>query len=617
MNGPDITFFMDNRLYNAGDIKKWLDNEKDVEVASDMIPCTEAKGPSVNGNKLVTSLLVCEMTGSMDKIDSIEVVEGDKKDAPGDGEVWIPTGFAYENGIGPGDVITMATASGVSGLKVTIGILKTTGFTPGNIISAYILQVLLICVVSIPVGIFASFFVISRLTVSLLKVLNIADTDLPFLLIFAGVFAVMTAILGLFTFISAWKAGRVKASDAIRYGEPAGKLRKGGTPAKLAASLAIPAALGINQMVTAKRQNVYNFVVFLAAAFVITFSINTYDSLSHMTKDRTFFGFDSSDISVISQGKDFGVPCDELASWLRSDQRVRLVVPSSYISTGVVPENSENPAKSLVGVCYDGDMSALGILNMDGRNPVNSDEIAIASKTSEKYGKKVGDVFNIYIEGRLLKLKVSGIYQTFSNNGQGYRISYDAMKKANPDYELTEMLVKLNDGVDVRNFAADVEGSHGGLLSTVIAEDKFVDKTKPQTGGMSIVLIFVSTVFILLLTATLASSTILFIHKNKKIYGIYKTIGLTPGQIRLSIVSKNLVIALPGMTAGILLSLYALAPALTSICGRMGIVRYPFTANLWRTSIILPFILGICFLSSWISSGRVLKINSRILLNEE
>lgn len=500
----------------------------------------------------------------------------------------------------------------------TIGILKANGFTPVNIILIYVFQIMMISIIAIPLGLILSNFVIKILSGNLIKILGIANTNLQVWTILIAVFFVMMLIIGISALITSSKSGKVRAADAIRYGEPPQKFKnkRGGT--KIYASLPISISLGINQIMAYKRQILFSFIVFFVTAFVTVLSINSLESIKSMSKNRTEFGFDSSDITIESKGMKFGVDNKKVLSWLKSDKRVSEVLASSYITSAVVPKDDQNSSMSMVGICYDGDMAKMELKTIEGKNPVNEKEIALAINTSKKYNKKVGDNFKIYIEGKLLEFKVSGIYQGINNMGHGFRITYKAILKTNNEFEANEILVKLKDNNkdNITAFMTDLKKDFGNSLDASATEKAFKGIMDPIVNNMGMAVIFVSIIFISVLIVTLVSSTILFIHKNKKIFGIYKTIGVTPSQSRLSIIAKNLIITIIAGSIGVVVSLSILPSIMTLMCTSMGVINFPFIINGLQTAAVLPLILIISFLSSYIPSSRILKINARILASE-
>jgi putative ABC transport system permease protein len=498
----------------------------------------------------------------------------------------------------------------------TIGTLKASGFTPFNIIWIYVSHIMLISVFAIPIGLLASTFVIKILSGSLMKILGIANTNLQVWTILISVFFIMMFVMGLSAFISSKKAGNVKAADAIRYGEPPQRFKNKRSGTKIYSSLPMGISLGINQIMAYKRQILFSFIIFFVTAFVTVLSINSLESIKKMSENRTEFGFDSSDIIVESKGTKFGVDNSKILSWLKSDSRVKDVLASSYISSGVIPKDFQNASMSIIGVCYDGDMSKMDLKTTDGKNPANDKEIALARNTSKKYNKKVGDTFNLYIEGKLLEFRVSGIYQGINNMGQGYRITYNAVLKANKEFEANEILVKFIDDTDITAFTADLKKGFGNGIDVTATEKAFKGIMDPIVSNMALAVLFVSIIFISVLIVTLVSSTTLFIHKNKKIFGIYKAIGVTPNQSRLSIIFKNLIITVIAGSLGILTSLLILPSVMSLMCQSMGVINFPFIINSLQTAAVLPLMMILNFISSYIPSGRILKINARVLTSE-
>jgi ABC-type antimicrobial peptide transport system permease subunit len=97
---------------------------------------------------------------------------------------------------------------------------------------------------------------------------------------------------------------------------------------------------------------------------------------------------------------------------------------------------------------------------------------------------------------------------------------------------------------------------------------------------------------------------------------VFKGLGMTQGQIRLSIACRILFTALTGIVAGIPAGLFA-APKLVNIMFKsLGIIKFPFFIDPVSTFLIIPFCLLIAGVSAWMPSGKVKKLNPRNLIVE-
>jgi putative ABC transport system permease protein len=499
----------------------------------------------------------------------------------------------------------------------TIGILKSEGYTPGNVILIYTLQMAIVSLLSIPVGIALSTFAIKKVLESLMKSMGMVDVNMNLSSIFALAFIILFTLILFSTFISSGKAGKVKPAEAIKYGAPIEDLiSRNKKSSGILRKLPVITYIGTNQLLASKRQIVFSFITFLAAIFVIVIGINSYYSLQKTAENSSFVGFDDSDVTIVKKVKTVSMDNKDIQVKIQSDSRVKNVLQAGFLLTGVIPSDSSNAAFNIIGDDYDGNMDGVGFQNIEGKSPVNEDEIALATNTAKTYNKKPGDYFNMYVEGKEIRFKVTGIYQSFNNMGQGYRIQTKAVKKVNPSYEPDMFLVKLKDSKDTDAFISDMDKEFGDSIDAKKTKDLFSQVMKPIVDNMGMAIVFICLVFIIVLVITIFSSSLLSINKQKRNFGILKTIGLTPVQVRLSIVVRYLLIGVIAIIAGLFSGLVLTPVLLTAMCSSMGIISFPTVTNLIQTVMVIPFSLILAFICSWIPSGQIMKINSRTLVSE-
>lgn len=498
----------------------------------------------------------------------------------------------------------------------TIGILKTQGFTPKNVVLIYVIQMAILSLIALPVGICLSNFVITTIMQSLVKSLGIADLDMSLIPIFLTAFFILLGLICFSAFLSARKAGRVKPAEAIKHGSLNEELfsRKTRRPSSMW-RLPLISYLGINQLLSSKKQIIFSFVTFCVTVFAMITGINCYNSLKNISTNSTFVGFDNSDITITKK-EAAKLSVSELAQRLKADKRVRFALQTDYIGTGAVPADKNNSAMSIIGTNYAGNMDELGFENIEGKNPTDENQISIGTSTAKMYNKEVGDDFSIYIDGKLLSFKITGIYQSFNNMGQGYRMQTSAVKRATPSYEPNTFLVKLKDGQNKSEFIRDMEKLFGDSIDARITSDMFDSIMNPIMNTMGMSLVFICCIFLVVLVITIYSSSILSIHKLKKNFGIFKTIGMTPVQVRFLVVVRYLIVGIIAIIIGTAAGLYLTPVLMTAMCSSMGVVSFPMSVNILQTILVIPFALILALASSWFPSGQILKINPRSLVLE-
>lgn len=731
--GSHINMYFDSNIHNGKDAAEWFRSQEGVESVSLASQYPLREKVLVNSKKIQSMVVFVEMSESNLTQDKLTVLEGEKKDFPGPGEVWVPVVLADNSGIKAGDTMEVPAETGKVELKVsalvvdphyastmmdptrlwvaqgqlssmfpreklssvimgvrlsdysrktqllkdfekhlgmplsgmvldydmirsanlfvyqiigtvlmslsliimlitvfimsytiantiltdykTIGILKSQGFSSRNVVSIYSGQYLVLSLAAIPVGVILSTFASGALLSGLMRAMGMPQNGAdPIQAVISA--AVILAVIMLTAFINSRKAGKVKPAEAVRYGMP---VKQASAKASVNISslkrLPLPLILGIKDAFSGRRQSLFLCFTAGVTALVIAFSINMYNTLNRMTYDTRFWGFESTDLSITPSISGPYTP-ESLVERLREFSEVKMVSTSSYVDNCSIYNDKTDSSKTIVGFVYSGSLDELGMENIEGRNPVRDNEASIAVNTSKELGKKVGDTVEIYINGVKTNLLVTGIYQSISNFGNGFRVPMSVIKKINPEFKPMFYYVVTKEGTDVDAFAGKLKSKLGSYGEVQTTKNLMTYRLKSVISQFALVVMLIMIIFTLVSFITVFNSTTISIHHQKRNYGVFKGLGMTQGQIRLSIACRILFTALTGIIVGIPAGLFA-APKLVNIMFKsLGIIKFPFFIDLVPTFLIIPFCLLIAGASAWMPSGKVKKLNPRNLIVE-
>lgn len=495
-----------------------------------------------------------------------------------------------------------------------IGIMKMIGFTPGNVVLTYMFQILAISFVAIVTSGLISFLIIKTVIDTFVKSIGSTSNINEILLIILSAAVIIFAVITLFSYIISRKASKVSASQAIRHGEmsQSGKVRS----IKMSKHGLMPLwlLLGINRIKTNKRQSFFIFASILAVVFTASISSGIVHSVKAISKNRAVFGMDLSDIMLSSKGSAFGVDNSKILESLKADKDIEAVAQGEEVIMGSVPKDSKNASLAMYGCCYSENMDALGLLTIKGKNPQNKSEIAISETIGKKYNKQVGDNFNLYIMGKSLDLNISGIFKTSTSSGDngGFRITYDTMKQMK-NFEGNVFFIKLKKSISVSGYAKKLESIHGDKVTITEVEKRIDQMFEPIFLAISAGVFSISLLFTGMMILIVFISTILLIDKNKNIFSMYKTLGFTPNQIKMSILSQNIILMLFASIVGVFASANSL-PALMDMITEIDDFPYIFKlAEVITISLMIQiFVVAI----TYIASNRIAKLKLRILLTE-
>ncbi len=496
-----------------------------------------------------------------------------------------------------------------------IGILRTQGFTPRDVRRVYELQYLLLAAVALPIGIGIGFFAVSG-TINLLT--RTIATPVPagsLVGLGALTFVLFLALVYVFVVQVARAAGRVRPADAIRFGaQSTGTARVGISLSRLR-RFPVPLLLGIRNLGLQRKRAIFLGVAIVFAALAAFLAVNLDHSFEAMRGNLASFGFDAASVRVSRVGRRFQIRHEALMTALRERPGVKAVATWDGID-GNVEVTPGGPNRVLFGTAVDGDIDGVGFENIRGRNPKGPGEISLAVRTAQSLKQDVGGRVTLNVMGAPLEFQVVGVYQSIDNTGEGFRIRLEAVRIANPLWMPVEYGLVLADGVAPAPFIAGLEAEYGEAVDAK-AGDYFVhDQLEAVTSGLRMANGFLAVVFLLAAAVFIVNTTLLTIAENRRIFGILKTAGMTPAQLRMSVVSGVGVQAVLGLVAALVVWAVAARALLSVLFSGVGMVAFPLQNSLIGMAVVVPVILLFCLASAWVPSAAVLDVNPKALIVE-
>jgi len=229
--------------------------------------------------------------------------------------------------------------------------------------------------------------------------------------------------------------------------------------------------------------------------------------------------------------------------------------------------------------------------------------------------KNIGDIVEVYIEGKQHHLIVTGIYQSIANMSYSARISADVIKVYNSTYSASKQsMINLVDETLSAQIVDDLNNNFNSSVSAV-TQQTLLDGVFKQVVAVFIlplsviVILFIAVTFIIIFSVSRIN-----VRKESGTYGIFKSIGMTSNTIRWSITSGILFLSALGTIFGIFIGVKVIPVALQSILLEYGLLELPLAIN-WPVSIGLSLlsIFAAC-LGCWLSTKIIAKTSPRILL---
>lgn len=504
----------------------------------------------------------------------------------------------------------------------TIGVIKSLGFTSQGITASYAGQYGLLSIVSIIPGLLASSLlsrIIIESSLAFLKAGDKTENVQGFMnSLFIGTIVFILVILT--SFFYANKVRALEPAQAIKYGmsetENSRMTRRLNHPSQLVLMGRLPVQLQIGLKNLLKNQKSSILILFLTAltSSVLVFGFVLLNSILSMEDTASSWGYDSSDIAVTVLNES-AFSKKELEKDLLVDSRIENFGWVGYL-TGVVPSESTQPLNINISVA-EGSYVDLKYENVHGRHPDNGNEVAVGINVARNLNKDVGDVIEIYIEGKKHSLVITGVYQAIANMSYSARVTTDVPKVYNRAYEAEEnIFINLKDTEQADRVVSELNDKHGEAISAVTQQTLIDSVFKEAAVVLMLPFSLMGILFITVTFIIIFSVSHINVRKESITYGIYKSIGMTSNKIRWSITSGILILSALGALLGVFAGVKLLPLILKNVLSEYGLIELPLVIN-WGMSIGISClsVLAAC-LGCWISSRMISKTSPRILIVE-
>lgn len=358
-----------------------------------------------------------------------------------------------------------------------IGILKSLGLSNIRMIAVYVIQYAFLAVVSIIPGLICSVFLSKLIVKSSLSFLKTEHSQAIMtgagILFIIGIFVLMLVILC--TLIYANKARAIQPVQAIRYGMSEtdnSKLTKRMSSHKISfEKWPVSFVIGLRNIFKNKKGSILMLILATVTSAVLVFGFVLLNSIISIQKTSPLWGYDDSDVAVTVFNK-FAFSRTDFEKDLAAEKRIKNIGWYGGLNGVIVSEKQLDSEKSTtmninIGA-VDGSYDELGLATLKGRNPINKNEIALGVNVAKDLNKDIGDVVEVYLEGKKHSLMVSGIYQAIANMSYSARITADTVKTYNPEYMAMEIcFINLNDSSQSDSIVAELNEKYKDSISAV------------------------------------------------------------------------------------------------------------------------------------------------------
>jgi putative ABC transport system permease protein len=444
-------------------------------------------------------------------------------------------------------VVNVVAGAVVAGFR-TIGVQKTLGFTPAQVVGVYAGQILAVCVPACLLGVALGWLLTTPVLAETARAYSLSG--LATVPAWAGLVVLlgMPAIVGLAAVGAAARAGRLSAVQAITVGRAPRSGRGFRIRRALAATrLPRPVSFGLGAPSARPARAAVTVVAVLLGTTTVVFAVGLATSLSRVQAAFSRASAVQVKVEVMEPGGTgrgpVVVPKDELAD----PAAVRAAIqaqPGTARLVGVRQREVDlaGSTEPLEVDAYDGDASWVSYQLISGRWYHGPDQAVAGSQMLRLTGTKVGDHITIGTELGQRRLHIVG--EVFRLGGA--TIIMDAsgltglVERAAPN----RFEVALTGGTDPHAYVQALAAAVGSLavLPQVTADTEGSDTIRIMLGLITTLSLLLAGVAALGVFNTVVLNTRERVHE----IGVLKSIGMTPRQVGVMVVTSMVTIGMVG-----------------------------------------------------------------------
>ncbi|MFD7659191.1 FtsX-like permease family protein [Actinosynnema sp. NPDC059797] len=467
-------------------------------------------------------------------------------------------------------VAVLIVANVVSGAVVAgvrhIGVLKSLGFTPNQVMAVYLVMVTAPSAVGCALGAVLGNVAARPMLAEAFEVFGMTDVGVDPLVNVVALLGV-PALVALAALLPALRARRLSAAEAISAGsaQRAGRalavqrlLSGSRLPRSVSLGLGVPFARPARSALTLAA--VVLGVMAVTLAIGVTNSVTAYeDAVRPVHDDRVelVVGKEGG-----GQGAELGGPTHGVPPVLgdAEDEAVLRALPGAVR----VAATSRQLVRLVGGQdltmvqFYRGDGEELGPRILSGHWPDGPGQVAAPSRFLNQHGLRVGDAITVELRGQRARVEIVGV-ALVNNAGQVFA-DWDLLDLLAPGTRAGSYHVQLEPGADRQAYANAAAAADPGLALL-----------PPRGRGSSMAVVIVGAAVLLTLVLGLVAAlgvfntVVLNARERRRDLGMLKSIGMTPRQVVVMMVTSMGALGVVGGLLGLPLGVAAhrvVAPAM-------------------------------------------------------
>lgn len=512
-------------------------------------------------------------------------------------------------------IIGNVIAGAVSAATRRIGILKALGFTPAQVVRAYLGQALIPATAGAALGVVAG----NLLTVPILartnRIYGTNDSGVA-LWVDAAVVGGALAVVAVTALAAAARAGRLRSVDALAVGRTP-RPGRGQWAARLTGRLPIsrPVTLGLAHPFARPVRAVSIVAAIAFGAAAVTFAVGLGTSLNRVQEVEDIADVQVGTAHRIGAGGPPPGPGPQRPQPLDDPAAIEKVIAAQAGTGGYMGV----ARGEITAVGITGNLDAVGVTGPDsaryyrmvsGSWLTGPGQLIVSTPFLTAAGKRVGDSLVLTDNGVDITVTIVGEVFNIDNDGMQVVTDIATLRRAEPELAPTMYYVTVRSGTDV--------GTYARALSTALQPvgagadrlnhdpDEMVIIVNALTGLLSLMLMVVAGLGVM-------NTVVLETRERVHDLGVHKALGMTPRQTTAMVIASVVVTGLVGGAVGTAVGVLLQRTVITEMAGSVGFRLPDSVLDVYRPVELLFFgiaglviaVVGALLPAGWAAKTRV------------
>ncbi|MER7818609.1 FtsX-like permease family protein [Streptomyces sp. NPDC096153] len=458
-----------------------------------------------------------------------------------------------------GNVVSGAVVSG----HRHIGVLKSLGFTPNQVVAVYLTMVSVPAVIGCAIGTLIGNAVAGPILKVAFSGIETGSASIgvswwPSAVCLVG----MPALVVVAALIPAVRAHRLSAAQAIT----AGSTPRTGRGLRIQRRLSgtrLPRAvsLGLGQPFARPGRSLLTMAAIVLGVTTVTLTTGLTSTMVAYGNVGKGDGAARVDVQAGSPAR--GQTAPKLSD-RQTEQRLRSLPRADQVTARALTKvRLAGYTQTVFANFYRGDTQDLASEIVKGHWPTGAGEAAAGPAFLNQHGLSVGDRVTIQLNGKQAPVTIVG--ELMEGNAQALDSNWQTLTQLDPTTQAAEYTVRLARGADAQRYITAVKAADPALRP----ELRHSDSTATTT------VVGFASVFTVLLAVVAAlgvfNTVLLNIRERRRDLGMLKSIGMTPRQVMVMTVSSVAALGVVGALLGIPLGIVAHR----LVVDHVGVISFP------------------------------------------